>query len=169
MKRLALSLMVALLVTNLPAQQIYKKVDSQGNVSYSDQQSEGSEEIVPEINVQSFPAAPAAEPQSSTNRSAIPNYRLVRIVSPAHDTTLRNISSMSVTASVTPRLRNNHRLLFLDNGLPLADAGRSMSTAINYPDRGTHSLQAQIVDEKGQVIITSKPVDVHVHKTSVAN
>jgi hypothetical protein len=74
---------------------------------------------------------------------------------------LRNPESILVRASVSPAMVRGHRMRLMQNGQPVE------GMLINWPDRGTHTLQVQVVNSKSEVLGESAPVVVYVHRTTV--
>lgn len=152
--------------------QIYRSVDSEGNVVFTDQPTKGSERlklkpltVVPSVKVDSPPAEqPAVDTGVDTG-----SYQSFRIVDPAHDTTVRaNGGELAVVLNLEPLIRHSdHRIhVFLDG----QDAAQTQNTLLklNGVDRGAHKLQAQIRDKAGNVLISTGQVSFTVLRTSVA-
>ena len=172
MKQLALYILAFTFITgSAQAADIYRHVDADGNVEYSDQPSEGASKVdVDPINID---ASPKLQPKAVVDLSpqspdgGAPEYTALTITAPDNDTTLRNASEIGVTASLNPGLGQSHRVRFLDNGKVIAPATRSMSLIITGLERGTHQLTAEVIDKNDQVVISSTPVSVHVHRASI--
>lgn len=151
----------------LNAGEVYRHVDESGNVTFSDQPQQGADKIeVEPANVHNFPKAPAIKPLPD-NRETDFRYRALTILYPENDTTLRNTGDISVSAAVDPKLKKQHQVRFTDNGQAVAEPTKELSIQLKNLSRGSHQLQAQILDEKGKVLISSNPVTVHVHRTSI--
>ena len=171
MKGFTLSLvLLALGAGSSIAGDIYRHVDKDGNIIYSDQPSEGASKVeMGPINIDDSPKLKPSKPlpasQNADGKAAA--YSNLTITAPEHDTTLRNASEIRVSASLTPGLRPTHQVRFLDNGVVLEPASRNMSRLITNLERGTHQLTAQVINQTGEVLISSAPVAVHVHKASL--
>lgn len=177
---------VAVLLTLLMGQQaalaandIYKTVDDDGNTVFTDKPEGSSITITaPEPNVVTTTTAAysqdindddydelelePAEPRPLTVSS-------VEINSPLHQQTLINPrGSFLVGLDVGP-----------ENGMPegftaevkldgrVVSSGVGTLLAVPVPDRGTHSIEALILDADGNVQASSQPVTIHIMKSFV--
>ncbi len=152
----------------------YKWVDEQGQVHYSDRPREGAEEIqlpqspapLPRAEASTPEPALAAEPTTLT----VEGYERIRITSPAQQQTLWNIEgNLDVTVELSPALRSGHRVaLYVDGQLQdLRPPGLSFQVPNVY--RGIHTLQALVLDARGDELIRSEPVTIMVQQTSILN
>ena len=154
---------------------IYKTVDAQGNVSYTDvaptQREQEAELAIEELNTFTSPA-PAPEPLPTVVLTdpdddealdpAPERYRSISIASPSDDEAIRaNNGNISIAASLTPDLHTSHNLRFYVDGNPAA-TGKGLSLALTNVDRGTHSAKVAVVDDDGNVIAESSSVSFHV-------
>ncbi len=148
---------------------VYRAVDEDGNVIFSDHPSPDAKKV--EVEATNLIAPVKLKPVTSTTTSKESKfkYELLQITTPEHDTTLRNISDLSIAVQLVPALQEQHKIQFTDNGTPLKDPARSLAIRLSDVARGTHQFQAQVLDEKGAILITSAAVSVHVHKTSILN
>lgn len=151
----------------------YKWVDKDGKVHYSDSpppEGQATEaDLPPLITVPATPAssAPPAEPEPAAPR---PYYQALRITAPANDQALwLNSGELGVSLVVAPVLRGNHAVVVFLDGKQAAGPTQQAQVTIPGVVRGTHVLTAVIVDAKGQILVRSPAVTVHVHKKSVAN
>lgn len=161
------TLLFTLLIASLVnASEVYRHVDENGNITFSDQPQQGADKIeVEPANIQSFPKAPVitALPE---NPDANFRYNTLTIVYPENETTLRNTGDISISAAVAPQLKKKHQVRFTDNGQTVAEPTDNLSIQLKNLSRGSHQLQAQILDEKGKVLISSSPVTIYVHRKS---
>jgi len=155
----------------LEAVTVYKQVDKEGNVTFTDQPAEDAEteqvEIQP-INVHSFPKAPPPEPKSQAPEKQF-SYKTLNIVAPKNEDTLRDPGDILIRAELNPNLRSGHQVRFTDNGEPLNEPSRKLSLQLFNLYRGTHNLQAEVVNRKGEVLISSPVVTLYVHRNSIIN
>ncbi|MGH8561574.1 MAG: hypothetical protein ACRES4_06395, partial [Nevskiales bacterium] len=75
-------------------------------------------------------------------------------------------NSISVAANVSPELQAGHRLIFLVDGLPFPAPPGQTSTELSGLERGTHNLQAVVVDGTNSVQAQSDAISVHMHQPS---
>jgi uncharacterized protein DUF4124 len=159
-------------------------VDSNGTVHFSDKPQPGATQIELQ-GVQGFgsqrqgttrpPAAGATTAARSQSQSqpAPANqaaYRAVTIVSPLEQQTLWNLGgNLSVQLAVDPGLRPGHRVDIVLDG-----QRRNLNTtssAITVPEvfRGTHTLEAVVLDTAGAEVSRSGPTTFMVQQTSIQN
>ncbi|MGH8136860.1 MAG: DUF4124 domain-containing protein [Steroidobacteraceae bacterium] len=151
---------------------VYKWVDENGVVHYSDQPHENAQKV--ELKApQTYSAPKMATPPPSTGPGKPPSrpapvYRSCAISEPVNDQMFMNTSTVTAGVSLEPAARPGDQLVVtLDGqrvpGVP-ADGGQF---TISPVDRGTHSLQAVVQDAQGQAICQSPSVTFHVHQPSI--
>ncbi len=166
-------LLIILLVASIAQAQVYRTVDKNGNVIYSDIEDDNSEEVI--IDIAPSYTAPEILPlqnldeESLGNEIAIPKYK-IKIGSPVQNESFHNPESISVTASVSPMLTGIRadKLLFKLDGKAVGKASTSTSVTLKGIERGSHILVVSVVDKKGKVIKSSKSILFHVHRHSAA-
>lgn len=169
-----------LLAFLLPAYaEIYRWVDSDGNVVYSDEPHADAETVdlpastvyTPVEETDSLKLSPDEENTTELNSPEIPSYQL-RIITPADDESIWvNNGNVSVTMIVEPDLdteRGDQILVELD-GTQVGPAQSETSFQFNNLSRGTHTLAAMVVDSTGTVLTNSSSVTFHLHRTSILN
>lgn len=145
---------------------IYKFRDAQGRTIFTDEPPEG--QASEEVELKSgndLPLKPTRTPspvlEDEQEDDEAAEYQ-VRITSPEEEATLRHPTEpVPVQVSVDPQLASGHSLRILHNGEPLE------GQALDWPDRGTHTLKAQVVDQAGEVISESATRTIFVHRPSV--
>ena len=157
------------LLISVPLQAaIYKIVDEEGNVHYSDQPAPGAEKVdLPPPTVYTPPKLPAPSPPKK-EEAPTPVYESLRILSPKPDEAIRsNNGDLTVKWEVRPQLkrRQGHRLVLLLDGKETQVSGRSHR--FRNVDRGTHTLAARVLDRKGEVLVEAEPVTFHLLRNSI--
>lgn len=158
---------VAVFNSQLASAAIYKKVDADGNVSFSDVADKDAKLII----VAPLPTVSAMNPdlvartlgtdQGQLNQARQENYSLT-IISPSSDQTYnRSADAFSANVQVQPDLTNGDRLVFLVDGKATID-----SNATEETDRGQHQFEAKVVNSSGRVLI-SKSVSFNVKQNSL--
>lgn len=153
--------------SDLPDQKptrVYRVVDAQGNVSFSDDPpaNSGAEEIT----IGPTNRMPRVEPRESILEEEDPgagdvDYEIV-ITSPAHEQTLRHPQAPTpVVYSITPPVGDDHEVAMLYDGNPRA----SMSLPADIP-RGQHTVQIVVLRGDGTQVDASDEVVVYVHRPS---
>lgn len=117
-------------------------------------------------------AAPRARTQSAgaqyAQSGSTSAYDSIAVVDPANDATVfDNAGNVTVTVAVSPGLRGSagdQIALILDGRVAsVRDATRFKLSEIA---RGEHTLEAQIVDRGGTVVISSNPVKIYLWQAS---
>ncbi len=162
---LCLSLCVAVLSYG---ETIYKSVDAQGNVTYSDKPSSNAQPVsLMPISVTASPAvsAPADTPVIKKPVTSI-SYKTLEIQQPQNDATIwDNNGNFSVQVNLEPALVAGDTLQILLDGKVVASSSNSTSFNITGIDRGTHIVQAQIIDPDQKVVKVSNSITIYLHRT----
>ncbi len=164
-------LAISMLVLACPlAAQVYKWVDGDGNIIYSDTPHPGAEEIpATEVQTIKMPPLPKAEKKPPAKPKALP-YQTLSITRPADGETVRdNTGQVEVSVSLKPPLqvRYGHRLQLQLDGRPYAEAGTTTGFQLQNLDRGAHSLLVQVLDKEGRVFASSTSVVFYLHRQTV--
>ena len=148
---------------------LYKGLDAEGNVVYSDTPFEDAEKFTPPpISVVDTPKVKADDKAVEEELPAEFKYLSFDIVSPVNNQTIRNEPDVSVSLSLKPGLnkKERHSVWVLLDGKPIVRNSVSMSLRLGRLDRGAHKLQAQVRDSNGKIVIRTRTTLIHVHKTS---
>lgn len=152
---------------------VYKTVDEQGNVVYTDDPV-GNGEPVKLPPLSTVPPPPARVPQASpsaeqTGAQAAP-YEQLAVVKPAPDETLRdNTGDVQVQLSIKPGLDKEagDRLQYFLDGQPQGAPTTADKTRFSNVNRGTHTVEAAVVDASGNELKRSDGVRFYLHRESV--
>lgn len=165
------------------ASRIYRTVDEDGNVVFTDvpprPEQQGDAVDVETPNSFTPPATASerrsvgewlgqdGEPALEDGEEPAIQYRSLRVASPTHDEALRdNAGNVTVAAAVEPNLGAGHAIqLYLDG--ELRQTGPTTAFQLVNVDRGTHNLQLKVVDQTGTVLIASEPTVFHLQRRSV--
>lgn len=169
MRLLGQVIILSLIVTFNVQAAVYRWVDDNGVVVYSDKPQKGAEIV----DIPVFPVykSHARKPNHiSSTRNGQPakefTYTDFKITSPADDTTIRsNPGIVSVSMQVTPRLQSGHKIILALDG----KGTRISSPRYTYKgvDRGTHKLSAKIINSDGNIVKSSGTVAFHLFRQSV--
>lgn len=163
-----------LLLPGTVAAEIYRHVDAQGRITYTDQAPEAGSPLVlepintvPGRNKPRNEVAPARPPAAGSAASpAFTGYESLAVTGAANGSVLRNPGEpLTISAHAVPGLRPGHKLILRHNGTPANDDGSATAT-FTALDRGSHSFTAEIVDGTGNVLIQSFPATIQVHRHS---
>jgi hypothetical protein len=167
---LALLTLFLTLSVNTGMAEVYKRTNPDGSVEFTDVPDSSKEKPVEMEPLPTFTPPPMrpTRPTRSPSRAST-RYDSIAITSPANDGTIRdNAGNVSVTVTISPALRANHSLILLLDGKQQDESG-SGSFRLTNIDRGTHQLQAKVVDAKGKTLLSSDTVEFHLHRTSLLN
>lgn len=162
---------VAALVGTPLLAQIYRSVDEQGNVVFSDQPpppGTPSEEVeLGELNTTPPPATPSRATRQTTPAEAPPEPT-VTITAPENEATIAmGPGNFSVSASVSPPLRAGEALQLRMDGEPVGEPRREPSWSLTGVLRGPHDLVLRRVDAAGNTVAESEAVRVFVLRPSI--
>lgn len=175
-------LLVALLPAFAAAAEVYRWVDKDGVVHYSDRPQEGAETVVIE-EPQTFstpaprtprpePSAPAAsiEPEEKAADEAA-GYSNFEIVRPRQEEVFWNIGGeLSVSLRANPRIQAGHTIFLVMDGQEVQELPRGrMQAMLSDVYRGTHTLHAEVRDKLGNTVAKSESVQFTVQQTSIQN
>jgi hypothetical protein len=175
--RLTLLIFALLLAaTAAHAGKIYKWVDEQGNVLYTDQPRKGAREIKiaasPPASVTRAPQTVPRQAGSLLSREEEGvKYTSVTLSAPDENTIRDNAGNVAIGLSVVPDMvgaRGDHIRLTLD-GHALDSDYYPPEVVLPGMDQGSHVLQATVVDKDGRVLIRSDPLEFYLKHWSLDN
>ena len=148
------------------AAEVYRSVDENGNVIFTDQPSPDAELIeLDELQTIDAPTRGDFEYTPPPEKPA-PRYSAVTIISPQHDLAIRdNAGNVTVNISTQPDLRSSDELVLYMDGKEII-LGKSTAKAFTALDRGTHQLRAVIRDINGRILQSSPSVAFHLLRES---
>ena len=156
-----------ILVAPLLAQEVYRWVDDDGYVHYSDRPNEDAETVVLP-KAQTFSAPPVATQSAQPDAGESFKYDKISIVSPDAEETIWNTANqVDVSLALSPRLRRGDKIMwYLDGQLQSKVSTRSTSATLSEIWRGTHQLVAEVQDINGNSLNKSSPVTFEYRMTS---
>lgn len=163
--------------------QVYKHVDEQGNVTYSDAPPEpGAEPMdLPELSVVEPPPKtylPGREPKPEGAEDGAADrelslgdlrrlYRDFRIVSPAPEQSFWGTGNDATVAWAAGQpLQPGMRVVITVDG-ERQEPTVQPTLVLQQMDRGEHTVGAELVDERNRRIASADPVTFYVHQNSV--
>ncbi len=146
--------------TVLASADIYRSIDADGNIVFSDEQTEDAEKI--EIQpIQIIKPPPVAPFVYTPPAETIEPYRSIEITNPQHDAAIRdNIGNVSISVSVDPGLISGHQFVLYMDGKQIS-SGASTSFNLSNQDRGTHSVRVSVKDAEDRIVISTKTISFH--------
>ena len=166
------SILVTLIILSFSSHAgLYKGLDDEGNVVYSDTPFKNAEAITPPpISVMDAPKI-KPKPVAIDNEEEIAEtkYTHFSISSPKNDQTIWNENQLTVVLQIKPALNtvSGHSTWLIMDGKVLIKKSHSLSLLIGRADRGAHTLQAQVRNKKGKIIKRTKSITVHIKNTVI--
>ena len=148
---------------------VYKSINADGEVVYSDRPTQGAERV-------KMPLLPSYTPQPvrTLSRSAPVveqqmQYESFTVTRPASDATVRNnLGTVEIETRLAPALMTSlgHRIQFYLDGVAHGALLDSTTLTLGNVERGEHRISASVVDTAGNVLITTAEITVHVKRAS---
>jgi hypothetical protein len=169
-----LILLSALSATAASSAPAWTWVDANGTVHFSDRPVPGARQV--ELaGAQGFSSSPIARapvslPSSPVAQPPTQRYQRVEIVSPAEQETLWNIGAvLNVQVALQPGLQPGHRIDLIYDGERRNLNATSSSVALPDVFRGSHTLQAVVLNGAGAEETRSPTRTFFVQQTSALN
>lgn len=162
-----LHLILFLLVSFSVQAALYKGVDAEGNVTFSDKETPNAEEIpMPTPNIIKMPKPKPAEKIAEEDKG---NYKSFSITQPKTNATLRaSNGNVPVSLSLTPKLdtASGHKISIFVDGKAVIKGVTTLSVQLPNIDRGKHTISAAIKDKNNKTLISSNKVTLHLKRMS---
>jgi len=160
------------------ADDIYRSVDRDGNVTFTDEPDTKAElielEELPTYEAAPLPILPientVQQEEEVVEDIKKPKYK-ISITSPEQNQSIwAGGGILTATVSVQPELNSQRadKVQFKLDGKKVGEPQTGLSYSFENLDRGSHILAVSVVDNKGKVLKTSKSVLFHVHRKSIA-
>lgn len=154
----------------------YKSVDAKGNITYTDtppanRTSEALKMPATNSMPMSQSVAPARRENNQDNdhgeEKGPVEYTRFEIVSPANDTVLgQDVETATISVTLEPGLQDGHQLQLFYDGKPVGALG-DLSFTVEGLERGTHTAEAKILDDKKRVLKSASKVQFYVYRHSI--
>jgi len=165
---------LGLIITASAHAELFKKVDEQGNITYSDVPSGAAKPVQPPgLSTYGTPEQHkqnTKKPVETKKPATATNYTALAIASPANDEALRdNSGAVVVKINLVPQLdiKAGHKLVLLLDQKSAASA-QAAEVALKDVERGAHTLKAQVADASGQVLRESAEIKFQLHRGPTA-
>ena len=179
--RVGAAVLLATLLASAPATAaIYRVVDANGNVTFTDQAPPGgvSDDPAPGAGIAERIELPPPntfvddtpraryEPGADSEDEG-PAYTLLQITAPSNDKVIRaNDGRVFIGTRVTPAVQEGHRLLLEMNGSLTGHQPVEGSIDLDNVPRGTHRIRLVVVDAADRRLIESAETVFHVQRFS---
>ncbi len=144
---------------------VYKQVDPEGNVTYTDKPPSADAKAikVPKGTEYQPPKLPEFTPSAPKQTSHNFQYDRFELTSPKNDEAIwDNTGTITASVSFEPFLQSGHSIEFLLDGVSVAKGSATSHQFVNL-DRGTHQITARIVNDKDEEV-ESASVTVHLKR-----
>ncbi len=165
---------LALSVTASAAAAVYKWVQPDGTVVYSDRAPAENTAPTDLPAIQEIKMPPPPPPSTDTTpdsnqpqQTRGEEYTKLTIAEPADNSTFRNnAGQVNVKLELEPALQEGDSVAIILDGKDIGQ-GKSTNVALNNVDRGSHSLQAIVKNAQGSTLISSTPITFTLQRTSL--
>jgi hypothetical protein len=168
LRRTWIALGLAALISAAPAAVVYKWIDADGVVHFSDQPVPGAEKITTAggstRGILSQPTPSSGAPPGKPKPRPVQH---VSISSPAPDQTFTGGEQVSASLSVEPALTPSQTVAWTLNGAPVGQESNATQLALPDLARGTYTIAATVSDSVSGESISAEPVTFNVLRPSV--
>ena len=153
---------------------VYKWVDENGVVHYSDQPHPNAEKLqvhaAQSYKPSAVDTAAAGGGGGGASAAAPAPYRGCAIMQPQDGQTYANVDSLTVSVQTDPQLHQGDKVYVMIDGQAVNGGAPTGSQFVLSPvDRGTHTAQAQVKDAGGAIQCQTPTVTFEVHQNSIQN
>jgi hypothetical protein len=162
------------LIASASYAEIYRHVDEDGNVVYSDQPSKNSEQLIlpelptytPDNDGSDFKLT---EPEDEVDVAPPISYQLTVTQPEPNQSFYDDSGTVNVSVDLTPPLDSakNHGIIFTLDGHTSSDIQTQTEYSFTGVERGSHILVVSIVDRAGHTLKKSKSLLFHLHKHAI--
>lgn len=163
MRRLPLILisLLAVLPLLVAADPLYKWVDAQGNIHYSDKPQPGAKKMaIPKATTFAPPQAAQPAPPPSTasqgHKAEVAPYTQMTVVAPKDQDTVWNTQTVTVSVALTPALQAGDTVTFSVDGNTQTVEGTSAT--FDQLDRGEHDVTVTVNGQNGAGTLKAQSV-----------
>ncbi len=166
-RKLALAIALAMGVTLAHSETVYRWVDAQGNVHYSDHPHPGAAKVMlPQTQTYAPPTngqMPIPEPLPAAKPTA--GYNRFSLATPANQATLWYVHEVTVSVNLSPQLQSGDTITYHLDGKTI---GPTQETSVTFKgvNRGEHTASATLSAANGATLSTG-PVTFYVRQKSI--
>lgn len=171
---MGLATLVLALPINSAADEIYRHVDADGNVTFTDNPPDKDSKPLdlaplPEVSLPDGSNRPRGNDEQREKESRTGPYEKVVIAQPEHDSAFwRGGGLVNINARSQPTLLKGHAYQLEFDG-ERRRRSRSGTFSLNNVDRGTHEIRVHIIDAEGNTIESSGLTRFTLHRPSQLN
>lgn len=155
------------LLTVATQAEVFKSIDEDGNVIYTD--NPRGQQAIEKVELPSINRQPAIHvPPIEKTQEAAKLRHSITITAPANGAQIpTGEPDVQIFANIKPFLNADHRIRFIHNGKISGKASKSPVLLLSSVHRGEHQISAQLVNKDGKIIARSKAVTFYVQRHSV--
>lgn len=166
---LSLAVLVGITLTSSAKETVmYKKVDKDGKVVFTDKPIPGSKAVTikTDVNVVKTPKPtfrkPSTDKPDDSEKKPF-QYKMLAIDTPKDDEGIRaNDGNVNVVIAITPNLQEGHSVQLRLDGNDTGQPQKIPYFSLSGVERGTHQLQAVVInDGSGDVVQSSDSISFH--------
>ena len=147
---------------------VYKWTSEDGVVLYSDTYIAGAERVTLSDGKGGGVKLQESHPLEESQPGDANGYELFEISQPENDETIRNNEGVvTVGLSLSPALQPGHNIHIYIDGNKLDNDLSVTQFTLKGLNRGTHALEARIVDASGNPQMSTKPISFHLRKATI--
>ena len=167
MLRITLILLALFAIQTSSATTVYKYIDENGNLVFTDEPRKGAEELDVQP-VPTVPAIPIPAPPPAKEKPKDFKYNKIVIVSPEDQKNFINaVDPVVVQVALSPNLRDGDKIQLLLNGEPKGTPISSTQFTLDNLDRGAYAASVQILDKEGNEVGSSPSISFFIKRNSV--
>jgi len=148
------------------ADTVYKKIQKNGHVEYSDKPSSNAIKInLPPANIQLFVTPKIA---STLPKKTLHSTPQIRIISPKNNASIRsNTGEFNVVIKEEQTTNQSYLVQLFINGKPYLKPQKESVFKVKNIDRGSAKISVQLQSSIGDILATSQEIILYIHKASV--
>ena len=174
-RRLFLVTGITLLLSTPVSAEIYRQVDAQGNVTYTDEPSDQAPaepvKIKPVTTITLPKPEAVREPEQLREKVETEGaaYSALRFIAPDNEQAFYSGNGdVAFQVASSPGLKKGHKYEVTLDGQPVGQS-TSGTVSVRNIDRGTHNAGVNIIDSSGVTIKTGNTIRFTIHRPSVLN
>lgn len=172
-----LFILLALLLTPVSGfAEIYKWIDNNGTVHFSDQPQPGAtiinipsaEQTAANNTAQNTTVLSPAAGNNAPAASQKQTYQSLSILNPQDKGSIfDNTGTVNIEVEIKPALAADDKFQVLLDGQAFGAAQTELPLRISGVERGEHQIAVALQDKDGKTLMTSNSITIYLHKTSV--
>lgn len=167
MHNFIITVLALIIIFPVNAYTVYKKVNEDGTIEYSDQPFPGSIEAqLPPVNTQDAQFSPPVSSSHVTEPVSIKSS--INIISPSNGDSIRS-NPGEFTIMVQKEVPDDESYLtqVLINNKPYLKPFKGTVFKVKDMDRGVIKIKVQLQSSLGNILATSKEIIVYMHKATI--